>query len=242
MYLLGRVGLAEKALNYPAQMSGGQRQRVAIVRTLAMQPQVILFDEPTSALDPLMVGEVLSVIRSLAEIGQTMMIVTHEMKFAYEVSNRVMYMDCGGIYEDGPPDQIFNHPQRERTRAFVKHLKLYNYSIPSPHFDFVEMQTGLDVFAHMHFMDEKLTLRLLLAAEELTMSGLVRTKGVEYPAELSVEYSSDEKSCVLFLTYGGGQINVAEHMDALASKVLNGDIRSIDYSFEEAVNKITVRL
>ena len=91
-------------------------------------------------------------------------------------------------------------------------------------------------------MDEKLTLRLLLAAEELTMSGLVRTKGVEYPAELSVEYSSDEKSCVLFLTYGGGQINAAEHIDALASKVLNGDIRSIDYSFEEAVNKITVRL
>ena len=102
MHLLNTVGLAEKALSYPDELSGGQKQRVAIARALAMKPEIILFDEPTSALDPTMVSEVLSVIRSLAREGLTMMIVTHEMKFARDVSTRIFYMDEGGIYEDGP--------------------------------------------------------------------------------------------------------------------------------------------
>jgi polar amino acid transport system ATP-binding protein len=107
MRLLTSVGLAEKALSYPDELSGGQKQRVAIARALAMKPEIILFDEPTSALDPTMVGEVLSVIRTLAQEGLTMMIVTHEMKFARDVSTRVLYMDEGVIYEDGTPEQIF---------------------------------------------------------------------------------------------------------------------------------------
>src|SRR5699024_3732783 len=110
MELLRMVGMAEKALNYPDEMSGGQKQRVAIARTLAMNPQIVLFDEPTSALDPTMVGEVLAVIRKLASQGLTMMIVTHEMKFARDVSTRIFYMDQGVIYEDGTPEQIFDHP------------------------------------------------------------------------------------------------------------------------------------
>ena len=113
MRLLRTVGLADKALKYPDELSGGQKQRVAIARTLAMDPDTILLDEPTSALDPTMVGEVQAVIRELATTGKTMLIVTHEMNFARFICNRVFYMDEGGIYEDGTPEQIFEHPQKE---------------------------------------------------------------------------------------------------------------------------------
>ena len=119
MELLNRVGVGDKADNYPAQLSGGQKQRVAIARSLALSPEVMLFDEPTSALDPEMVGEVLEVMKQLAEEGMTMVVVTHEMGFAREVANRVFFMDGGGILEEGTPEQIFDHPQEERTKAFL---------------------------------------------------------------------------------------------------------------------------
>ena len=119
MELLNRVGVGDKADNYPAQLSGGQKQRVAIARSLALSPEVMLFDEPTSALDPEMVGEVLEVMKQLAQEGMTMVVVTHEMGFAREVANRVFFMDGGGILEEGTPVQIFDHPQEERTKAFL---------------------------------------------------------------------------------------------------------------------------
>ena len=118
MELLNRVGVGDKADNYPAQLSGGQKQRVAIARSLALSPEVMLFDEPTSALDPEMVGEVLEVMKQLAQEGMTMVVVTHEMGFAREVANRVFFMDGGGILEEGTPEQIFDHPQEERTKHF----------------------------------------------------------------------------------------------------------------------------
>ena len=117
--LLERVGLAEKADNYPAQLSGGQKQRVAIVRSLMMEPKAILFDEPTSALDPEMVGEVLDVMKVLAKEGMTMVVVTHEMGFAREVADRVLFMSDGYITEEGTPEEIFDNPQQERTKAFL---------------------------------------------------------------------------------------------------------------------------
>ena len=119
MEMLNRVGVGDKADNYPAQLSGGQKQRVAIARSLALSPEVMLFDEPTSALDPEMVGEVLEVMKQLAQEGMTMVVVTHEMGFAREVANRVFFMDGGGILEEGTPEQIFDHPQEERTKAFL---------------------------------------------------------------------------------------------------------------------------
>ena len=119
MELLNRVGVGDKADNYPAQLSGGQKQRVAIARSLALSPEVMLFDEPTSALDPEMVGEVLEVMKQLAQEGMTIVVVTHEMGFAREVANRVFFMDGGGILEEGTPEQIFDHPQEERTKAFL---------------------------------------------------------------------------------------------------------------------------
>ena len=117
--LLGRVGLADKANALPDELSGGQKQRVAIARALAMDPEILLFDEPTSALDPTMVGEVLAVIKDLAKTGMTMLVVTHEMGFARDVSTRVFYMDEGVVYEDGTPNEIFGHPQKPKTVEFV---------------------------------------------------------------------------------------------------------------------------
>ena len=119
MTLLARVGLADRANDYPSQLSGGQKQRVAIVRALCMQPEVMLFDEPTSALDPEMVGEVLDVMKSLAKEGMTMAVVTHEMGFAKEVGSRVVFMDEGRILEQGSPSQIFEQPQHPRLKEFL---------------------------------------------------------------------------------------------------------------------------
>ena len=120
--LLKRVGLGDKAETYPQQLSGGQKQRVAIARALAMNPQIMLFDEPTSALDPEMVGEVLSVMKELAQAGMTMVCVTHEMGFARDVADRVVFMDGGVIVEQGAPDEVFDHPQSERTKDFLGHI------------------------------------------------------------------------------------------------------------------------
>ena len=119
MTYLNRVGLADRAQTYPSMLSGGQKQRVAIVRALCMQPEVMLFDEPTSALDPEMVGEVLDVMKKLASEGMTMVVVTHEMGFAREVGERVIFMDEGKLVEEGTPTQIFDHPQSERLKAFL---------------------------------------------------------------------------------------------------------------------------
>ena len=124
---LARVGLADKALQYPARLSGGQKQRVAIARALAMDPEVLLFDEPTSALDPELVGEVLRVIRSLAEEGRTLLLVTHEIGFAYHVANRVLFIADGVIHEQGTPDQMLKHPTQPRTQAFLQRHREFDF-------------------------------------------------------------------------------------------------------------------
>ena len=122
LQMLERVGLAEHADKYPSQLSGGQQQRVSIIRTIAMKPSIVLFDEPTSALDPEMVNEVLSMMKELADEGMTMVVVTHEMKFAQKVSNRVLFFDNKNIQEQGTPDEIFNHPKDQRLREFLNQI------------------------------------------------------------------------------------------------------------------------
>ncbi len=146
MALLKQVGMAQKADAYPSELSGGQKQRVAIARALAMHPEVILFDEPTSALDPTMVGEVLSVIRQLAKSGLTMLIVTHEMRFARDVSTRIFFMNEGIIYEDGTPEQIYDHPVHSATKAFVNRIQKLVFEIDSDNFDYLQIQTGINRF------------------------------------------------------------------------------------------------
>ncbi len=122
MNLLEKIGLADKAHEYPSMLSGGQKQRIAIIRALAMNPEVMLFDEPTSALDPEMVGEVLELMRRLAQDGMTMVVVTHEMGFAREVASRVLFMDAGSIKEENTPDRLFNHPQNPRLKEFLSKI------------------------------------------------------------------------------------------------------------------------
>ena len=154
--LLRKVGLAEKADVYPSSLSGGQKQRVAIARALAMKPEVILFDEPTSALDPTMVGEVLSVIRQLAGEGLTMLIVTHEMKFAHDVSTRVFFMSGGYIHEDGSPRQIFEAPVHSATKAFIQRIRKEMFEITGPDYDYLGMYSQMGAFCHKYNIDGKL--------------------------------------------------------------------------------------
>ena len=148
--LLRKVGLAEKADVYPSSLSGGQKQRVAIARALAMKPDVILFDEPTSALDPTMVGEVLSVIRQLAKEGMTMLIVTHEMKFARDVSTRIFFMMGGYIHEDGTPEQIFEAPVHSATKSFIQRIRKEVFEIDGPDFDFLGMHSVINAFCQKY--------------------------------------------------------------------------------------------
>ena len=169
---LRKVGLEAKARHYPDELSGGQKQRVAIARALAMHPKIILFDEPTSALDPSMVSEVLNVITDLAKTGLTMLIVTHEMRLAKDVSTRIFFMDQGGIYEDGTPNQIFHHPQRERTRNFIYRIRSWEYSV-SAWADMYEMMGSLEEFCRRQFMGNKAAARCQLAVEELVTSALL---------------------------------------------------------------------
>ena len=167
MELLKKVGMVQKADVYPSSLSGGQKQRVAIARALAMHPEVILFDEPTSALDPTMVGEVLSVIRQLAKEGLTMLIVTHEMRFARDVSTRIFFMNEGIIYEDGSPEQIFEHPVRSATKAFVNRIQKLVFEIENDDFDYLQILSGFSQFCIKYNIAQKIDLAYSVAKEML---------------------------------------------------------------------------
>ena len=165
--MLETVGLAGRENNYPDELSGGQKQRVAIARTLCMDPDLLLLDEPTSALDPAMVDEVHSVIRDLASRGYTMLIVTHEMRFAENVSSRVFFMSDGRIYEEGSPEQIFHHPEKEKTRIFVNRLKTCEIVFQHPQIDYAKTIAELAAFCHK----QKLFLNCCTRTKLLSRSG-----------------------------------------------------------------------
>lgn len=173
MKQLERVGLADRARQYPDELSGGQKQRVAIARALAMHPQILLFDEPTSALDPTMVSEVLSVIRDLAGTGLTMLLVTHEMRLARHVSNRVFFMTDGEIYEEGSPEQIFENPLREGTRNFIFRIRNWTYTLSPSSRDFHGMTGSLEKFCKDQFLGRRQAMNCQLAVEELVVSFLL---------------------------------------------------------------------
>ena len=243
MRLLRTVGLAEKALNYPDELSGGQKQRIAIARTLAMDPDVILLDEPTSALDPTMVGEVQAVIRDLAKTGKTMMIVTHEMNFAKAISNRVFYMDEGGVYEDGSPEQIFDYPQRENTRRFVRRLKVLELNIESRDYDFLGMAGEIETYCHRNQIAPKLANRVQLVFEE-TMQLLIPL--LESPRIQAVcEYSEQTELAEWTIHYAGPRVDITRSGDDLALAVLRGMTESVEYVWKESkpmTNSLCIRI
>ena len=242
--LLQDVGLLQRALSYPAELSGGQKQRVAIARTLAMDPEVILFDEPTSALDPTMVGEVQSVIRKLSGSGKTMLIVTHEMKFARDVSNRVFYMDQGVIYEDGSPEQIFDHPQKERTRIFVQNLKVLNIRMESSTFDFIGTQSRIEEFRYKNQLSPKTANRINAVFEELCVQILTP---VIHPFHMlmTVEYAEKTEHTRIVVRYRGKPFDPKESENKLAYQMLIGLCREISWKSEEQdeyTNCVTVEV
>ena len=205
--LLRKVGLAEKADAWPSSLSGGQKQRVAIARALAMKPDVILFDEPTSALDPTMVGEVLSVIRQLAKEGMTMLIVTHEMKFARDVSTRIFFMYDGYIHEDGTPAQIFEAPVHSATKAFIQRIRKEVFEIEGADFDFLGMHSAMGAFCHKYGIAEKQE-----TAEQLTDKMLDDIMAQYRPITVRITHS--EQSGVTALDFMVEQMTATPLTDA----------------------------
>ena len=233
--LLQTVGLAEKADAYPDELSGGQKQRVAIARCLSMKPELMLFDEPTSSLDPTMVGEVTAVIRRLARSGMTMVIVTHEMEFAKNVSTRVIYMDEGGIYEEGPPEVVFGAPAREKTRAFIERVKRFRYEISSEDFDFIELTNSLLNFCAANALSKPNMNKAGLLSEELTVN-LINKKNL-----LGLEFSfpDSQESFELTVTYGGAPDDVTQ-TDGMAANIVRGLAGEISHEYD-GVNRLCLK-
>lgn len=193
--LLDMVGLRDKAGSLPQELSGGQKQRVAIARCLAMNPQIILFDEPTSALDPTMVSEVLAVIRQLASQGMTMAIVSHEMQFVRDVSTRVFFMYDGIIYEEGTPEQIFEHPQKDVTKSFINRIRTLEFELQDRHFDLYEMFGKAQRFCSKYGLGDKMFLKVEHVIEEMT------SEIMPFDTPVSVEIAYSEKTGGLSITF-----------------------------------------
>ncbi len=232
MEMLRRVGMADKALSYPDELSGGQKQRVAIARTLCMDPEVILLDEPTSALDPTMVSEVQAVIRDLSKMGKTMIIVTHEMNFARAISNRVIYMDEGGIYEEGTPDEIFDAPKKEKTRIFIRRLKVFERLIESRDYDFINFAAELDNYLLQNDVRENVKNRIRLAIEETVQQVLI-PRFYKPRIRVSVEHSMQDGSTHILISYGGERFDVRNSENELSITMLGNTAQSISYSYNE---------
>ena len=241
--LLKLVGLAEKAGSFPDELSGGQKQRVAIARCLAMEPQIILFDEPTSALDPTMVSEVLAVMRRLAKEGLTMLVVTHEMDFARDISSRVFYMDEGVIYEQGTPAQIFDQPQREKTRAFIHRIRSVCLRIDSPDFDLYAINAELEQFCEKQILPKKTRQHLLLLVEELL--AIYQPRLVAAALELTLGYAEKTGRLELTLDAPGDAPNPLDSdalPDELGLTIITNLAESIDYHTDADGNRLSIRL
>ena len=241
--LLKLVGLAEKAGSFPDELSGGQKQRVAIARCLAMEPQIILFDEPTSALDPTMVSEVLAVMRRLAKEGLTMLVVTHEMDFARDISSRVFYMDEGVIYEQGTPAQIFDQPQREKTRAFIHRIRSVCLRIDSPDFDLYAINAELEQFCEKQILPKKTRQHLLLLVEELL--AIYQPRLAAAALELTLGYAEKTGRLELTLDAPGDAPNPLDSdalPDELGLTIITNLAESIDYHTDADGNRLSIRL
>ncbi|MEI6172819.1 MAG: amino acid ABC transporter ATP-binding protein [Bacteroidota bacterium] len=232
--LLKLVGLAEKAGSFPDELSGGQKQRVAIARCMAMEPEILLFDEPTSALDPTMVSEVLAVIRRLSREGMTMIIVSHEMEFVRNISTRVFYMDEGLIYEEGPPEQIFDNPQKEKTKAFINRVRSLHLKITSSDYDLYAMQGEMAAFCEKHILSKRVTGYVQLIAEEVLC-----LQHDFSDIQLSLSYSEKEGTVEIQCASDGTPVNpLKEHPeeDDIGLKLITGRCKSVDYTYADGKN------
>lgn len=238
--LLKLVGLAEKTYSFPDELSGGQKQRVAIARCMAMEPEILLFDEPTSALDPTMVSEVLAVIRRLAKEGMTMVIVTHEMEFARNISSRVFYMDEGIIYEEGTPQQIFDNPQKEKTKTFIHRIRSLRHHIVSRNYDLYALQGEMEAFCDKHMLPRKTSDNISLMAEEVL--------GIQSDfsdLDLSLSYSEKDGGVELVCESAGKPVNPLVKgvlKDDIGLKLIKSRCDSVDYKYENGKNILTLEV
>ena len=259
MELLSTVGMAMKADAYPSSLSGGQKQRVAIARTLAMQPKVILFDEPTSALDPSSVAEVKNVIKKVAKLGVTCLIVTHDMDLAKEIANRVFYMDQGLIYEEGTPDEIFEHPKKERTLEFVKKFKSIEEEITDRAFDYPALMAKIQDYCTDNLLPASAVLNTQLLTEELIYSILFPRLMDPFKLYICYEYDKNESQMKMALSYSGKKQNIFEPIDIEGSgehemkleefrgiiRLIMAKLEGFEYSYHEeksCPNTIIMRL
>lgn len=239
--LLDRVGLKDKALSYPNELSGGQQQRAAIVRALAMEPKIMLFDEPTSALDPAMVGEVLAVIRKLAQNGMTMLIVTHEMTFAKKVSSRVFFMEEGIIYEEGTPEQIFNAPSGEKTQQFIHKLRVFSRHITNGLVSLADILSSLSEFAYRNMLSSDVSNRMQSIFEELCFSSVLLKH--EVPSmDVTYVYSGEDGEVMFTVEWTGLKVNPLEEMDDVALSILKGDVKDLMYENVDGMNRLNAVL
>lgn len=227
--LLKSVGLLNKAYNYPDQLSGGQKQRVAIARTLAMDTEMILLDEPTSALDPTMVDEVEAVIKSLADSGKTMMIVTHEMRFAKSVANRVFYMDQGLVYEEGTPEEIFEHPQKERTKKFIFRVKEENIDITPTSYSFPSCVAALSAFIERNYISKIAASSIYSVFEEIVAINLVPLLDKNDKINVNFQYSEINKETIMTVNSTNDKINLTSLSDKVSESLIKRHTKNIEY-------------
>ncbi len=243
MELLDTVGLSEKALSYPDELSGGQKQRIAIARTLATDPDIILFDEPTSALDHNMVSEVQAVIRELAKTGKTMLIVTHELDLVRDICNRVIYMEDGVICDDGTPEQIFDKPQDEKTRRFIHKLKVLEICIKNQKHDFLESGARIERYCEKNRMTARMSGYIQAVFEELCRQILFFVLK-ESDILVTVEYSLQTNKTVVTAEYNGGFFDPADTKNDISYALLKGIAESVVYEKTdgEYLNRVTVTI
>ena len=245
MELLSQVGLASRAHAWPTVLSGGQQQRIAICRCLMMKPKVLLFDEPTSALDPTMVGEVLAVIRMLAKRDMSLLLVTHEMNFAREIADRVLFLADGVIYEQGTPQEIFDAPRREKTIAFIHKIKYFTFEIVNRQFDLMALFGGLQNFGEKYGLTPQEINQLQVCCEDLISAMLdgIDSAGADAGMKLDVSYAETDHATEIRLTCGGSPFNpFAAADDRLDAIYLKKKAKKIDYKLEDGVNCISILL
>lgn len=238
MKYLRKVGLAKQIYKYPDELSGGQKQRVAIARTLASDPEVILFDEPTSALDPAMVSEVEYIIRQLANEGRTMMIVTHEMEFAKHISNRVFYMDQGGIYEEGTPEEIFEHPKKELTRRFIKQISSLELNLEAGNTDFISIVYELHQYYEKCIVPNRVAMHIDLFFEELVFNTILAKMqaGDMLNVELNATQGGETINATITTNRAGilGR-NILNEMDEISRDLVTGSSKNISIEDDNMV-------